>query len=54
MSSGALRRRWNEAGKTAQKVLDEALQLELSEPAELAADWLARLDRQPDEDVEAA
>ena len=40
--------------KTGQKVLDEALQLELSERAELAAELLASLDGEPDEDVEAA
>ena len=39
-------------GKTGQKVLDEALQLELSERAELAAELLASLDGEPDEDVE--
>ena len=41
-------------GKTGQKVLDEALQLELSERAELAAELLASLDGEPDEDVEVA
>jgi hypothetical protein len=40
--------------KTGQKVLDEALQLELAERAELAAELLASLDGEPDEDVEAA
>ncbi len=40
--------------KTGQKVLDEALQLELSERAELAAELLASLDGEPDEDVDAA
>jgi putative addiction module component (TIGR02574 family) len=40
--------------KTGQKVLDEALRLELSERAELAAELLASLDGEPDEDVEAA
>jgi putative addiction module component (TIGR02574 family) len=40
--------------KTGQKVLDEALQLDLSERAELAAELLASLDGEPDEDVEAA
>lgn len=40
--------------KAGQKVLDEALQLELSERAELAAELLASLDGEPDEDVEAA
>ena len=40
--------------KTGQKVLDEALQLELLERAELAAELLASLDGEPDEDVEAA
>jgi hypothetical protein len=40
--------------KMSQKVLDEALQLELSERAELAAELLASLDGQPDKDVEAA
>lgn len=51
---GVLRRRLNEMSKMGQKVLDEALQLELSERAELAAELLASLDGQPDEDVEAA
>ncbi len=41
-------------GKTGQKVLDEALQLDLSERAELAAELLASLDGEPDADVEAA
>lgn len=40
--------------KTAQKVLHEALRLELSERAELAAALLASLDGEPDEAVEAA
>ena len=40
--------------KTAQKVLDEALRLQLAERAELAAELLASLDGEPDEDVEAA
>ena len=40
--------------KTGQKVLDEALQLGLSERAELAAELLASLDGEPDADVEAA
>jgi len=40
--------------KTGQKVLDEALQLELSERAELAAELLASLDGERDEDVDAA
>jgi putative addiction module component (TIGR02574 family) len=40
--------------KTGQKVLDKALQLEVSERAELAAQLLASLDGEPDEDVEAA
>ena len=40
--------------KMGQKVLDEALQLELSERAELAAELLASLDGEPGEDVEAA
>lgn len=40
--------------KTGQKVREEALRLELSERAELAADLLASLDGEPDEDVEAA
>ena len=40
--------------KTGQKVLDTALQLDLSERAELAAELLASLDGEPDEDVEAA
>jgi hypothetical protein len=40
--------------KMSQQVLDEALQLELSERAELAAELLASLDGQPDKDVEVA
>lgn len=40
--------------KMGQKVLDEALQLELSERAELAAELLASLDGEPDANVEAA
>jgi hypothetical protein len=51
---GALRGSWNEMSKTAQKVLDEALRLELSERAEVAAELLASLDGEPDADVEAA
>jgi putative addiction module component (TIGR02574 family) len=44
----------NEMSKMAQKVLDEALRLELSDRAELAAELLASLDGEADEDVEAA
>jgi putative addiction module component (TIGR02574 family) len=51
---GALRGSLNEMSKTAQKVLHEALRLELSERAELAAELLASLDGEPDQDVEAA
>jgi len=51
---GALRGRSDEMSKMGQKVLDEALQLELSERAELAAELLASLDGEPDADVEAA
>jgi len=51
---GALRRSLNEMSKMGQKVLDEALELDLSERAELAAELLASLDGEPDEDVEAA
>jgi len=40
--------------KAGQKVLDEALGLEVSERAELAAELLASLDGEPDEDVESA
>jgi putative addiction module component (TIGR02574 family) len=40
--------------KTGQKVLDEALRLEISERAALAAELLASLDGEPDADVEAA
>ena len=36
------------------KVLEDALKLEVSERAELAAELLASLDGQPDEGVEAA
>ena len=41
-------------GKTGEKVLDEALRLELSERAEIVAELLASLDGEPDEDVEMA
>jgi len=51
---GALRERREEMSKAGQKVLDEALQLGLSERAELAAELLASLDGAPDEDAEAA
>ncbi len=40
--------------KTGQKVFGDALRLELSERAELAAELLASLDGEPDADVEAA
>ena len=40
--------------KTGQEVLHEALQLGLLDRAELAAELLASLDGEPDEDVEAA
>ena len=40
--------------KTGQEVLHEALQLDLSDRAELAAELLASLDGEPEEDVEAA
>jgi hypothetical protein len=40
--------------KMGQRVLDEALRLDLSERAELAAELIASLDGEPDEDVEAA
>jgi putative addiction module component (TIGR02574 family) len=40
--------------KTGQDVLHEALQLKISERAELAAELLASLDGEPDDDVEAA
>ena len=51
---GALRGSLDKMSKTGRKMLDEALQLELSERAELAAELLASLDGEPDEDVEAA
>jgi putative addiction module component (TIGR02574 family) len=51
---GALRRSSSSMGKTGQKVLDEALQLDLSERAELAAELLASLDGEPEAEVEAA
>lgn len=38
----------------AQKLFEEALQLPLPERAELAADLIASLDGEPDEDAEAA
>jgi hypothetical protein len=40
--------------KTGRKVLDEALQLDLADRAEVAAELLASLDGEPDEDVDAA
>jgi hypothetical protein len=40
--------------KIAQKVFHEALRLELSDRADLAAELLASLDGEPDEEVEAA
>ena len=40
--------------KAAQNLLQEALKLEVPERAELAAELLASLDGEPDEDVEAA
>lgn len=40
--------------RTTQRVLDEALQLDLSDRAELAAELLASLDGGPDQDAEAA
>lgn len=40
--------------KTGQEMLHEALQLGLSERAELVAELLASLDGEPDEEVEAA
>jgi putative addiction module component (TIGR02574 family) len=40
--------------KTGPEVLQEALQLGLSDRAELVAELLASLDGEPDEDVEAA
>ena len=41
-------------GKMAQKVLDEALQLDLVERAEIAAELIASLDGERDDDAEAA
>ena len=40
--------------RTGQKVLDEALQLDLAERAELAAELIASLDGERDDDAEAA
>jgi putative addiction module component (TIGR02574 family) len=40
--------------KAAEKLLEDALKLELPERAELAAELLASLDGEPDADVEAA
>ena len=40
--------------KTAKRVLNDALDLDLSERAELAAELLASLDGEPDEDAETA
>jgi len=41
-------------GKMGQKVLDEALQLDLAERAELAAELIASLDGERDDDAEEA
>lgn len=41
-------------GKSGEKLLREALKLELSDRAQLAADLLASLDGEPEEGVEAA
>lgn len=43
-----------EMSERARKVLQEAMDLSLSERAELAADLLASLDGEPEADVEAA
>ena len=51
---GALGGRREAMSKTSEKVLAEALQLDLSDRAELAAELLASLDGEPDKDVEAA
>jgi len=40
--------------KIGQKVLNEALQLDVADRAEVAAELLASLDGEPDRDVEAA
>jgi len=49
---GAFRGSVNEMSKMGQKVLDEALRLELAERAELAVELIASLDGEPDADVE--
>jgi putative addiction module component (TIGR02574 family) len=41
-------------GKTGEKLLEDAMRLELAERAELAVELLASLDGAPDEDAEAA
>jgi putative addiction module component (TIGR02574 family) len=41
-------------GEGAKKLLSQALQLPLEERAQLAADLLASIDGEPDEDVDAA
>ena len=41
-------------GRAGEKLLEDALKLDLSERAELAAELLASLDGEPDADVEAA
>lgn len=51
---GAHRSSLDTVSKTSQKVLEEALRLGLPERAELAAELLASLDGERDEDVEAA
>ena len=54
MLDGAPRSSLDAVSKTGQKVLEDALRLELPERAELAAELLASLDGEPDENVEAA
>jgi len=44
----------NQMSERARKVLQDAMELPLSERAELAADLLASLDGEPEADVEAA
>jgi len=54
LSDGATLWRRKAMSKTAQRVFDEALELDLSERAELAAELLASMDGEPDQDVDAA
>ena len=54
LSGGRLGRNLTAVTKTAQNLLREAIKLDVSERAELAAELLASLEGEPEEDVEAA